>query len=85
MIVSFPASEQNKLKGEARTVETTSEQMQKTTCFHVLAVLNIKNMTRENQDCSRRSSEAPKGYACVVKPIAVTIVKVKTISLAVKV
>ena len=27
MIVSFPASEQNGLKSEARTVETTSEQM----------------------------------------------------------
>ena len=51
----------------------------------VLAVLNIRNMTRENQDCSRRSSDAPKCYACVVKPIAVTIVKVKSISLAVKV
>ena len=57
----------------------------KTTFFPVLAVLNIINMTRENQDCSRRSSDAPKCYACVVKPIAVTIVKVKSISLAVKV
>ena len=47
--------------------------------------LNIRNMTRENQDCSRRSSDAPKCYACVVKPIAVTIVKVKSISIAVKV
>ena len=53
--------------------------------FPVLAVPNIKNMTRENQDCSRRSSDAPKCYACVVKPIAVTIVKVKSINLAVKV
>ena len=53
--------------------------------FPVLAVLNIRNMTRENQDCSRRSSDAPKCYAYVVKPIAVTIVKVKSISLAVKV
>ena len=53
--------------------------------FPVLAVLNIRNMTRENQDFSRRSSDAPKCYACVVKPIAVTIVKVKSISLAVKV
>ena len=50
--------------------------------FPVLAALN---MTRENQDCSRRSSDAPKCNACVVKPIAVTIVKVKSISLAVKV
>ena len=47
--------------------------------------LNIRNMTRENQDCSRKSSDAPKCYACVVKPIAVTIVKFKSISLAVKV
>ena len=85
MIVSFPASEQNGLKGEARTVETISEQMQKTTFFPVLAVLNIRNKTRKNQDCSRMSSDAPKCYACVVKPIAVTIVKVKSISLAVKV
>ena len=50
----------------------------------VLVALNIRNMTRENQDCSRRSSDAPKCYACVVKPIAVMIVKVKIISLAVK-
>ena len=57
----------------------------KNTLFPVLAVLNIRNMTRENQDCSRRSSDAPKCYACVVKPIAVTIVKVKRISLVVKV
>ena len=45
--------------------------------FPVLAVLNIRNMTRENQDCSRRSSNAPKCYGCVVKPIAVTILKVE--------
>ena len=57
----------------------------KTTFSPVLAVLNIRNMTRENQDCSKRSSDAPKCYACVVKPFAVTIVKVKSISLAVKV
>ena len=81
MIVSFPASEQNGLKSEARTVETTSEQMQKkTTFFPVLAVLNIRNMTRENQDCSMRGSDAPQCYACVVNPNAVTIVKVKSIS-----
>ena len=42
-------------------------------------------MTRENQDCLRRSSDAQECYACVVKPIAVTIVKVKCISLAGKV
>ena len=53
--------------------------------FPVLAVLNIRNMARENQDCSRRNSDAPKCYACVVKPTAVTIVKVKSISLVVKV
>ena len=52
----------------------------KTIFFPVLAVLNIIKMTRENQDCSRRSSDAPNCYACVVKPIAVTIVKVKIIS-----
>ena len=27
---------------------------------HVLAALNISSMTRENQDCSRRSSDALK-------------------------
>ena len=53
--------------------------------FPVLTVLNIRNMTRENQDCSRRSSDAPKFNACVVKPNVVTIVKVKSISLAAKV
>ena len=53
--------------------------------YPLLAVLNIRNMTRENQDCSRRRSDAPKCYACVVKHIAVTIVKVKSINLAVKV
>ena len=52
----------------------------KTTFFPVLAVLNIRNMTIENPDCSRRSSDAPKCYACVVKTIAVTVVKVKSIS-----
>ena len=50
----------------------------------VLVALNIRNMNRENQDCSRKSSIAPKCYACVIKPIAVMIVKVKSISLAVK-
>ena len=49
----------------------------------VLVALNIRIMTIENQDCSRRSSDAPKCYACVVKSIAVMIVKVKSISLAV--
>ena len=57
----------------------------KTTFFPVLAVLNIRNITRENQDCSRRSSDAPKSYACVVEPKVVTIVKIKSISSAVKV
>ena len=42
------------------------------------------NMTRENQDCLRKSSDAPKCCACVVEFIAVTIVKVKSISLAIK-
>ena len=32
----------------------------KTVFFLVLTVPNIRNMTRENQDCSRRSSDAPK-------------------------
>ena len=41
------------MKNEARTVETTSEQMRKKNFFPVLAALNIRNMTRENQDCSR--------------------------------
>ena len=35
--------------------------------FPVLVAPNIRNMTRENQDCSRRSSDAPNFYACVVK------------------
>ena len=75
------AEEDLETANEARTVETTSEQMQKkNNFFSVLAVLNIRHMTRENQDYSRRSSDAPKSYACVVKPIAVTIVKVKSIS-----
>ena len=80
---SFSASAQNELKIEARTVETISEQMQKTHFFTVLAALNIKNMTKKNQDCSRRSSVAPKYCVCVVKFIAVTIVKVKNIGLEV--
>ena len=32
----------------------------------VLVVLNKRNMTRENQDCSRRSSDVLKSYASVV-------------------
>ena len=49
MNVSFPASDQNGLKSKARIVETTSTQMRKTTFLPVLAALNIRNMTRENQ------------------------------------
>ena len=40
-------------------------------------------MTKKNQDCSRRSLVAPKYCVCVVKIIAVTIVKVKSIGLEV--
>ena len=50
----------------------------------VLTFLNIRNMTKENQDYSRRNSDASKYCACVVKLIAVTIAKIKCISLAVK-
>ena len=50
----------------------------------VLAALNIRNLTRKNQDCSMRSSDAPKCCLSVVKRIAAAIVKVKSISLAVK-
>ena len=49
----------------------------------ILDALYIRNMTRENQDCSKRSSDAPKCYTCVVNSNAVTVVKVKNISLAV--
>ena len=42
------------------------------------------NMTRENQDCLRKSSDAPKCCACVVKFIDVTIIKVRSIRLAIK-
>ena len=80
MHVSFPASELNGLKTEAGTTETISEQMRKTTFPPVIAALNVKNMTRENQDRSRRSSNAPICCASVVKFIAVTIVKVKIIT-----
>ena len=55
MHVSFPASELNGLKSEAGTVETISEQRRISTFPPVLAALNIRNMTREYQDCSRRS------------------------------
>ena len=48
----------------------------------VLAALNKRNMTRENQDCSWRSSDEPKICASVVKTFAVLIVKVQSISLA---
>ena len=51
--------------------------MRKTTFSPVLVALNIRNKTRENQDGSRRSSDAPKCYACVVKRIAVMIEKSK--------
>ena len=80
----FPANGQKGLKNEARTVETFSEQMRKTTFSPVLVASNIRNMTTENQDCFRRSSDAPKCYACVEKPIAVMIVKVRSVNLAVK-
>ena len=74
----FPASELNGLKGEARTVETISEQMRITSFPAVLATLNIRNLTRENQDCSRKLSNAPIYCVSVVKLNAVTIVEVKT-------
>ena len=83
MNVTFSASEQNGLKSKARTVETISEQMQKKNFSPILAALYIRNMTRENQDCSKRCSDAPKCYTCVVNSNAVTVVKVKNISLAV--
>ena len=70
-------------ENEAKIVETTSEQMRKT-FFPVLAAVKISNISRENQDCSRRSSDAPKCCAFLVKHFAVTMVKVKSISLAVK-
>ena len=73
MNVSFPAREQNGIKSETRTIETILEQMRKTIFSNVLAALNVRNMTRENQDCSRRSSDAPKCCAYVEKLIAVTI------------
>ena len=47
-----------------------------------LAALNIRKTKRENQECSRGSSNVLKFCACGVKIVAVTIVKVK--SLAVK-
>ena len=84
MNVSSSASQQNGLKCKARTVATISEQMEKITSSTVLAALNNRSMTRENQYCSKRSSDAPTCYACVVKPIAVMIVKNKSISLPVK-
>ena len=80
MMVSFPASEQNGEKSKTRTLKTILEQIQKQLFFLVFAALNMKNVTRENQDCS----DAPKGCACVVKFISVAMVKVKSISLAVK-
>ena len=52
--------------------------------FPVLAALNIRNISRQNQDCSNRSSDVTKCCVYVVKLIAVTIVKVGKISLAVK-
>ena len=42
-------------------------------------------MTKENRDYSRRSSDAPKCSVWVAKLIPVTIIKVKSVSLAVKV
>ena len=83
MNVYFPANEQNGKKNETRNVETILEQMQKNNFSHILATLNIRNMTREYQDCSRRRSCAPKCYGCEVNFFAVAIVKVKSISLAV--
>ena len=50
----------------------------------VLAALNSSNMTGENQDYLGRSSDEPKSCDCEVKGIAVTLVKVKSISLAVE-
>ena len=80
MPFSFPTSELNGLKSEAGTVERTSEQMRIITFSPVLATLIIRNMTRENQGCSRRVSNAPIYCASVVKLLAVTILKVKSIS-----
>ena len=42
---------------------------EKNNFFPIVAVLNIRKTKRENQDCSRRSSDALKCLACVVKPI----------------
>ena len=71
----FAPSEQNGLKSETKTVETIIKQMRKTAFSPVHAALNLKKMTRENQNCSRRSSDVLTCCACVVKLVAATIVK----------
>ena len=82
----YPSQQARRLKkSKTRTVETILEQIRKITFSHVLAALNIGNMTRENQVCSWRSSDALKCCACVAKRIAVTIVKVKSIKKAVRI
>ena len=80
MHVSFPASELNGLKSEAGTVETISEQRRISTFSPVLAALNIRNRIRENQDCSRRSSNASICCSSVVKLNAALIVKIKSMN-----
>ena len=82
MNVSFPANEQNGMKSEARVFETIWSRYEKH-CCPVLAALNMINMTTENQDCSRRSSDSLKGCVLLVKLIDVTNLKMETIVLAV--
>ena len=65
MIVSFPASKRIGMKSKRRTVEAILEQVRKIPFSLVLAVLNIRNMKREKQDCS-------KFYVSSVKRFVVT-------------
>ena len=65
----LPASEQIGLKSEARTVETISEQMRKTTFSPLLAALNIRNkrepgLFEEEYSCTEMLCLCIKTYCC---------------------
>ena len=76
-----PASEQN--RSEARTVETIWEQMLKTTPLHTCCSKHQKHDKMEPR-LFKEEFICDKCCACVLNSFAVTIVKVKNISLAVK-
>ena len=85
MVVSFPASEQNGLKDEARAVGRLQIRCRKKNFFARTCCSKNKKDDKREPGLIKEEFNAPKYYVWVVKPIDVTIVKVKSIGLAEKV